>query len=68
MYFELSDSINTVIEDRFDQKNFEAYLQTESLLLKPLDGACVKRRKIEFLNQNHGDERTADLLESELEI
>ena len=50
MYFELSDSISTVIEDRFDQKNFEAYLQTESLLLKPLDGACVKRRKIEFLN------------------
>ena len=67
MYFEVLDSIITVIEDRFDQKSFQAYLQMESLLLKPLDGACVKS-EIEFLNENYGDEITTDLLESELEI
>ena len=67
MYFEVLDSIITVIEDRFDQKRFQVYLRMESLLLKPLDGACVKS-EIEFLNENYGDEITTDLLESELEI
>ena len=67
MYFEVLDSVITVIEDRFDQKSFQAYLQMESLLLKPLDGACIKS-EIEFLSMNYGDEITRDLLESELEI
>ena len=67
MYFEVLDSIITVMKDRFDQKSFQAYLQMKSLLLKPLDGACVNR-KIEFLNENYGDEMTTYLLKSELEI
>ena len=67
MYFQVLDSIITVIEDRFDRKSFQAYLLMESLLLKPLDGACVKS-EIEFLNDNYGAEITTDLLESELEI
>ena len=54
MCFEVLDSIIIVIEDRVDQKSFQAYLQMESLLLKPLDGACIKS-KIEFLNENYGD-------------
>ena len=60
MYFEVLDTIITVIEDRFDQKTFQACLQMESLFFKPLDGACVKS-KIEFLNGNYGDEITTDL-------
>ena len=52
MYYEVLDSIITVIEDRFDQKSFQVYLQMESLLLKQLDGACVKR-EIELLNENY---------------
>ena len=42
VYFEVLDCIITVVEDRFDQKSFQGYLQMESLLLKLLDGACVK--------------------------
>ena len=57
----------TVIGDRFDQKSFQPYLQMESLLLKPLDGVCVKS-EIQFLNENYGEGITTDLLESELEI
>ena len=67
MYFEVLDSIITVIEDRFDQKSFQACLQMESLFLKPLDGTCIKS-KTEFLNENYGNEKTTDILESELEI
>ena len=67
MYFEVLDSIITVIEDRLDRKSFQAYLLMESLLLKPLHGACVKS-EIEFLNDNYGAKITTDLLESELEI
>ena len=60
MYFEVLDTIITAIEDRFDQKTFQACLQMESLFFKPLDGACIKS-KIEFLNGNYGDEITTDL-------
>ena len=60
IYFEVLDSIITVIEDRFDQKSFQAYFQMESLLLKPLDGASVKS-EIEFLNENYGDEITIQI-------
>ena len=67
MYFEVLDSIINVIEDRFDPRSFQAYLQMESLLLKPLDRACAKS-EIEFLNEDYGDEIITDLLEPELEI
>lgn len=68
IYFEVLDTITSVIKDRFDQPSFEAYATIESLLLKSIEGCCITN-EIEFLTDKYGDgDVDVDSLEIELEV
>ena len=62
-YFEVLDAVINVIKERFDQPSFQAYLKSESFLLKVITRSCVEKEK-EFLNEKYGD-GDVELLESE---
>ena len=55
IYFEVLDSIISVIKERFNQPRFQAYMRMESFLLKAIDGSCTKEEHDLLLENYHGD-------------
>jgi len=59
IYFEVLDSIISVIKERFNQPSFQAYMKMESFLLKAIDG---------FLHEKYRGDIEVDYLETEKEV
>lgn len=67
IYFEVLDSIISVIKERFNQPSFQAYMKMESFLLKAINGSCTKEEH-EFLHENYYADIDVDFLEAEKEV
>ena len=67
IYFEVLDSIISVVKGKFNQSSFQAYIKMESFLLKAINGSCTKDEH-DFLHENYHGDIEVDYLEGENEV
>ena len=67
IYFEVLDSIISVIKDRFMQLSFQAYIKMESFFLKAIVGSCTEEEH-DFLHENYHRDIEVNYFEVEKEV